>query len=97
MERLVKAGKIEEVYYARLIPGEDILQAIYEICAEHEIKTGVILDGSGAGADFTYQHFPLNKAFIDPDTKEFVDKIKQHLTSGTNDAVLNNLRRSMKR
>ena len=39
----------------------------------------------------------LDKAFIDPDTKEFVDKIKQHLTSGTNDAVLNNLRRSMKR
>ena len=66
MARLVKAGKIEEVYYARLIPGEDILQAIYEICAEHDIKTGVILDGSGAGADFTYQHFPLNKAFIDP-------------------------------
>lgn len=56
MKRLVKAGKIEEVYYARLIPGEDILQAIYEICAEHDIKTGVILDGSGAGVDFTYQH-----------------------------------------
>ena len=43
MERLVQAGKIEEVYYARLLPGEDILQAIYEICDKYDIKTGVIL------------------------------------------------------
>lgn len=60
MSRLVKSGKIEEIIYARLIPGEDILQALYEICAEHDIKTGVILDGSGAAVDFTYQHFPIN-------------------------------------
>ena len=66
MERLVQAGKIEEVYFARLLPGEDILNAIYQICKEHDIKTGVILDGSGAGVDFTYQHFPFNKNFIDP-------------------------------
>lgn len=66
MERLVQAGKIEEVYFARLLPGEDILNAIYQICKEHDIKTGVILDGSGAGVDFTYQHFPFNKSFIDP-------------------------------
>lgn len=38
-----------------------------------------------------------DKAYTDADTKEFVDKVKQHLTSGTNDAVLNNLRRSLKR
>ena len=66
MERLVKSGKISDVYYARLIPGEDILQAIYELCVKYDIRTGIILDGSGAGVDFTYQHFPMNKAFLDP-------------------------------
>lgn len=64
MERLVKSGKIEEIIYARLLPGEDILLALYEICKEYEIKTGVILDGSGAGVDFTYQHFPINPRFV---------------------------------
>lgn len=64
MERLVKSGKIEEIIYARLLPGEDILLALYEICREHNIKTGVILDGSGAGVDFTYQHFPINPKFV---------------------------------
>ena len=64
MNRLVKSGKIDEIIYARLLPGEDILLALYEICAEHDIKTGVILDGSGAGVDFTYQHFPINPKFV---------------------------------
>ncbi len=64
MERLVKSGKIEEIIYARLIPGEDILLALYDICAKHNIRTGVILDGSGAGVDFTYQHFPINPKFV---------------------------------
>ena len=64
MERLVKSGKIEEIIYARLLPGEDILQALYEICAEKNIRAGVILDGSGAGVDFTYQHFPINPKFV---------------------------------
>lgn len=60
MPRLVKKGKIEEIIYARFEPGEDILQALYEICAENDIKTGVIMDGSGAAVNFTYQHFPIN-------------------------------------
>ena len=64
MDRLIKSGKIEEIIYARLLPGEDILQALYEICAEHDIKAGVILDGSGAGVNFTYQHFPINPKFV---------------------------------
>ena len=64
MERLVKSGKIEEIYYARLLPGEDILLALYEICAKNDIKTGVILDGSGSCVNFTYQHFPINPKFV---------------------------------
>lgn len=64
MARLVKSGKVEEIFFARFEPGEDILQALYEICAEHDIKTGVILDGSGAAIDFTYQHFPINPKMV---------------------------------
>lgn len=60
MERLVRSGKIEEVIFARFQPGEDILLALYEICAQHDVKTGIILDGSGSAVDFTYQHFPIN-------------------------------------
>lgn len=64
MDRLIVGGKIEEVFFARFHPGEDILQALYEICKEKNIKTGIILDGSGAGVDFTYQHFPINAKFV---------------------------------
>ena len=60
MARKIRCGKIEEIIYARFEPGEDILQALYEICVEKDIKTGVILDGSGSAVDFTYQHFPVN-------------------------------------
>lgn len=60
MARLIKSGKIEEVIFARFEPGEDILLALYDICVEKDIKTGIILDGSGSAVDFTYQHFPIN-------------------------------------
>lgn len=60
MARLIESGKIEEIIYARFEPGEDILQALYEICVEKDIKTGVIMDGSGSAVNFTYQHFPVN-------------------------------------
>ncbi len=59
-DRLIRSGKIEEIIFARFQPGEDILQALYEICVEKDIKTGVILDGSGSAVNFTYQHFPVN-------------------------------------
>ncbi|MCC8025024.1 MAG: DNA-binding protein [Clostridium sp.] len=60
MARLIESGRIEEIIYARFEPGEDILQALYEICIEKDIKTGVIMDGSGSAVNFTYQHFPVN-------------------------------------
>lgn len=60
MDRLIKSGKVEEIIFARFQPGEDILHALYEICVEKDIKTGVILDGSGSAVNFTYQHFPIN-------------------------------------
>ena len=60
MERLIKSAKIDEIIYARFLPGEDILLALYDICVKKDIKTGIILDGSGSAVDFTYQHFPIN-------------------------------------
>lgn len=63
MARLIESGKIEEVVFARFEPGEDILAALYEICEEKDIKSGIILDGSGSAVDFTYQHFPINPKF----------------------------------
>ena len=60
MARLIESGKIEEVVFARFEPGEDILKALYDICREKDIRTGIILDGSGSAVDFTYQHFPIN-------------------------------------
>ena len=64
MARLMESGKIEEVVFARFEPGEDILQALYEICREKDIRSGIILDGSGSAVDFTYQHFPINPKFV---------------------------------
>jgi predicted DNA-binding protein with PD1-like motif len=64
MARLIESGKIEEVIFARFEPGEDILMALYEICLNKNIKTGIILDGSGSAVNFTYQHFPINPRFV---------------------------------
>lgn len=60
MSRLVESGKIEEIIYARLEPGEDLLKALWEICVEKDIRTGVILEGSGALRNFRCQRFPRN-------------------------------------
>lgn len=51
------AGKIEEVVYARLEPGDDLLRALWEICKEHDIKTGVLMDCTGSMANCVMQRF----------------------------------------
>jgi hypothetical protein len=47
MKRLGVRGKIEEIIYVRLMPGEDFVHALWDICKEYEIKTGVLLDATG--------------------------------------------------
>lgn len=64
MDRLIKSGTVEEIIFARFQPGEDILLALYEICVQKNIKTGIILDGSGSAVNFTYQHFPINPKLV---------------------------------
>ncbi|MDF0523245.1 DUF296 domain-containing protein [Bradyrhizobium yuanmingense] len=46
-ERQSFSGKIEEVIYARLEHGEDLLRALWDICEKHDVKTGVLLDATG--------------------------------------------------
>lgn len=87
MERVMCSGKIEEIIYARFLPGEDILLAIYDICKKKNIKTGVILDGSGSAVNFTYQHFPINPKLVPTNvtigTMEGKCEISIHGTIGT--------------
>lgn len=58
MARNIESGKVEEIIIARFENGEDILEALFDICVEKDIKTGIILEGSGAVQQFRYQHFP---------------------------------------
>jgi len=94
MDRTIESGKIEEVIFARFQPGEDILQALYEICVEKDIKSGVILDGSGSAVDFTYQHFPINAKFVPTNvtigTMEGKCEMSIHGTIGTTVCNLSN-------
>ncbi|WP_247464889.1 DUF296 domain-containing protein, partial [Bradyrhizobium sp. 137] len=46
-KRLGMRGKIEEIIYVRLEAGEDFVHALWDICKEYEIKTGVLLDATG--------------------------------------------------
>ncbi|MGY2932998.1 putative DNA-binding protein with PD1-like motif [Bradyrhizobium sp. GM6.1] len=58
MKRQTISGKIEEVIYARLEAGEDLLLAILDICKQHDIKTGVLLDATGSMESVRVQRFP---------------------------------------
>lgn len=64
MARKFQKGQVEEIIYVRLEPGEDVLEAIWEICEEHEIATGQILGGSGALDKFRFQHYPSNPKMV---------------------------------
>lgn len=44
MVKAVVAGKIESVIYAQIEPGEDLYNAILQICREHDIRTGLVLN-----------------------------------------------------
>lgn len=40
-------GKIDEIIYAQVGYGEDLLHAIWDVCKENDVKTGVLLDATG--------------------------------------------------
>ena len=58
MKRQMLSGKIEEVIYARLERGEDLLRALWDICKQNDVKTGVLLDATGSMEKVRVQRFP---------------------------------------
>lgn len=56
----VRKGKIEEVFYARLDPGADLLKAIWQVCRENDIKTGLLLDATGSMRTLYVQRWPTD-------------------------------------
>ncbi|WP_430648983.1 PCC domain-containing protein [Bradyrhizobium hipponense] len=58
MKRNMVSGKIEEIIYARLEPGEDLLRALWDICKQNEVKTGVLLDCTGSMDKLRVMRFP---------------------------------------
>lgn len=55
---LILAGKPEEIVYARLDKGEDLLTGIQEVCRKRDIQTGVVLSITGSLDKATLQRFP---------------------------------------
>lgn len=61
MKRQMASGKIEEIIYARLNRGEDLLRALWDICKQNAVKTGVLLDATGSMDSLRvqrYSHMP---------------------------------------
>ncbi|QQN65439.1 DNA-binding protein [Bradyrhizobium diazoefficiens] len=46
-KRPMLSGKIEEVIYAQLERGEDLLRGIWDVCTQNDVKTGILLDATG--------------------------------------------------
>ncbi|OSI71038.1 PCC domain-containing protein [Bradyrhizobium canariense] len=53
-------GKIEEIIYVRLEAGEDFVHALWDICKEYDIKTGVLLDATGNFAKVSLMRISRN-------------------------------------
>ncbi|MCK1352704.1 DNA-binding protein [Bradyrhizobium sp. CW7] len=47
MKRQILSGKIEEIIYAPIERGEDLLRGIWDICGQKDVKTGLLLDATG--------------------------------------------------
>ena len=62
MSRKIETCEFDEIIYTRLVVSEDILQAIWDIAKEHDIRAGVVLEGTGALQNIRFQRFPLNNA-----------------------------------
>jgi predicted DNA-binding protein with PD1-like motif len=49
--RTIATGRMGRVVYARLAPGDDLYKAIIEIAQQEQIKTGLVLDITGAATN----------------------------------------------
>ncbi|MCK1758977.1 DNA-binding protein [Bradyrhizobium sp. 137] len=57
-KRPMLRGKIEEIIYAQLEAGEDLLRALWDICRQNDVKTGILLDATGSMAKVRIQRYP---------------------------------------
>ena len=55
---LTVSGKLSEIIFARLEPGEDLRRGLLAVIKEKDIKSGVILSITGALERATLQRFP---------------------------------------
>jgi predicted DNA-binding protein with PD1-like motif len=55
---LIQRGKVEDIIYARLDPGADLMLSLHEVCKQEGVTTGVVLDITGAMANLHVEHFP---------------------------------------
>jgi len=60
MNRAQAIGAIDELIFARVQPGEDLIEALWEIAAKNDIKAGWVMEGSGILKRVTFQRFPHN-------------------------------------
>ncbi|WP_439397489.1 PCC domain-containing protein [Bradyrhizobium sp. PMVTL-01] len=61
-------GKIEEIIYAQLEHGEDLLRGIWDVCTQNDVKTGILLDATGC-----MKNLRLHKISKQPDAPFGVD------------------------
>lgn len=74
--RQMLTGKIEEVIYARLEPGEDLLRALWDICKEKDVKTGLLLDATGAMDKVFLQRWPKEPPAPDENSQPDIDFVE---------------------
>lgn len=75
---LIHSGSIDEVIYARLDPGADLLESLWEVCREKEVRTGVLMDATGSMEKLVLQRYPRTrhpqeKGFVSTDVIEMND------------------------
>lgn len=58
MKRQMVSGKFEEIIYARLERGEDLLRALWDICKQNDVRTGVLLDATGSMDTVRIMRYP---------------------------------------
>jgi predicted DNA-binding protein with PD1-like motif len=57
-DMLIESGKIDEIVYARLDSGSDLLLSIWEVCRQKSIRTGVLMDCTGTVESLVVQRYP---------------------------------------
>ena len=69
----IQRGKIEEIIYARLDPGADLMLSLHEVCKQENVTTGVVMDITGSMANLYIQHIPALDYKVIADISSAVD------------------------